>query len=222
MEFTSRFLRHFENVHGSIADFSQYTQEPMLNWLRKLLGLKNKLIHPVIYKMPTRNRKIKAFLHFTSVKREWNILVSRDLPVPTPILWVLSSLPRFRFWGAKLTVFMRRGDNGKRGYRQSRTKSPATWTSRTKCSARPDRLSRGCWGRMPCRRFPRSVDASSRAGIWRSDNRWQSDQYNDGGSKLLFISGKNRSLKADLSLQWLAPLAHMKGYAFSKMNPTLS
>lgn len=175
--------------------------------------------------MPTRNRKIKAFLHFTSVKRQWNILVSRDLPVPTPILQVLSSLPRFRFWGVKLTGFMRRGDNGKRGYCQSRTKSLATWTSRTKCSAQPERLSRGCWGGVPCMRFPRGVDASSRAGIWRSDNRWQFNQYNEGGggvSILLFISDKNRSLKADVSLQWLGPLAHTKVSAFSKMNPTLS
>lgn len=41
-------------------------------------------------------------------------------------------------------------------------------------------------------------------------------------SILLFISGKNRSLKAEVSLQWLGPLAHTKVSAFSKMNPTLS
>lgn len=36
----------------------------MLNWITKLLGLENKLIHPVIYEMPRRNRTITAFSTF--------------------------------------------------------------------------------------------------------------------------------------------------------------
>lgn len=163
--------------------------------------------------MPIRNRKIKAFLHSTSVKREWNILVARDLTVSTPILWVLPSLPRFRFWGAKLTVFMRRGNKGKRN---------RAFVLDVHVPAQSDRLSRGCWGRTCCMWYLCSVDASSRAGIWRSDNRLKSNQYNNGGSMLLFISGKNRSLKADISLQWLRPLAHPKVSAFRKINSILS
>lgn len=155
----------------------------MLNWLTKLLGLENKLIHSAIYKMPARNRKIKGFLRFTFVKGEWNILVSRDLPVPITSLWVLSSLPRSRFWGAKLTGFMEKGDNGKMGYCQSQHKSIEHPGQNAQCN-QTDCLEavgevRPAWS------FPCCVEASSRAGIWRSDNQWKANQYNVEGGGML-------------------------------------
>lgn len=116
MEFTCRFFEAFEKIQGRIANFSQYTQKSMLNWLTKLLGLKNKLILPVIYKMHTRNRKKKKLFYIVFLWRENEKFLSLEvLQSPPPILQVLSPLPSFRFWEAKLTGFMRKGDTVNQG-----------------------------------------------------------------------------------------------------------